>query len=377
MLGHICVDMVQGGIAAVIPFLVIQDGLSYAEATSLVFAANIASAIIQPLFGWIGDRAARPWLMALGVALAGLGMAGIGMLGSYRMIVLAALVSGIGNAMMHPEGGRLAYLVGGDRKAESMSIFSVGGQIGFCIGPVITVAMVTMFGLEGMLAFLVICLPVSLLLLVFNERFSSYGLRDTADAGTSNKRDRWGMFSMVLGACSARSIAFYGMTSFVPLVLISVFAQSEQFSSSIITVFAAVGAVATLASGKVTRSVRTTHLMVGCFAVLALAIMGFTLSGSLTLSIVMVMVAAFGLNLFNPSAVALGQSYLPQHLGMASGLTFGVAVAVGGVASPILGAVGDMVGLTPVMWTLFGIALAGFALSCVLARMAKMRSIED
>ena len=65
----------------------------------------------------MGDKKARPWLMSVGVALAGLGIALVGVLQSYWLVVLAAMVSGVGNAMLHPEGARLAYLAGGDDKA--------------------------------------------------------------------------------------------------------------------------------------------------------------------------------------------------------------------------------------------------------------------
>ena len=80
--GHICVDAAQGGLASVLPFLVIQSGFSYTEITALVLASNIASAVIQPLFGLMGDKKARPWLMSVGVALAGLGIALVGVLQS-------------------------------------------------------------------------------------------------------------------------------------------------------------------------------------------------------------------------------------------------------------------------------------------------------
>lgn len=113
MLGHLCTDINQGALSAVLPFLVASNGYSYTAATMLIFASNVASAVIQPLFGWMGDRKARPWFMALGTFLAGLGMCGIGFLTDYRLVVASAMVSGIGVAMFHPEGGRVANLAGG------------------------------------------------------------------------------------------------------------------------------------------------------------------------------------------------------------------------------------------------------------------------
>lgn len=371
--GHICVDAAQGGLAAVLPYLVLDGGLSYAAATFLVLASNIASAVIQPLFGWLGDRRARPWLMALGVALAGGGLAAIGLLKTYWLIVLAALVSGIGNAMLHPEGGRLANLVGGSDKAVSMSVFSVGGQVGFCLGPIIAVGAIQLFGLAGTLVFLVFCLPYAALLLAFNRRFLSFGLREQAAEGAQEARDRWGAFSVVLGALSMRSIVFYGVTSFVPLFMIANFAVDQSFASALITVFSLAGAAATAASGVVSHRIKIPTLMMGGFALIVAALLAFVFGNNVALCIVALMLIAVGTNIFNPPAVALSQSYLPAHLGMASGLSFGVAVAVGGIVSPLLGTVGDAIGLTPVLLLLMAFALVGLGFSVATAVIERRR----
>ena len=69
----------------------------------------------------------------------------------------------------------------------------------------------------------------------------------------------------------------------------------------------------------------------------------------------------------------MSQSYLPAHLGMASGLSFGVAVAVGGVVSPLLGMVGDAAGLTPVLLLLVAFAAVGLACSLATMRIERRR----
>ena len=331
--GHICVDAAQGGLASVLPFLVIQSGFSYTEITALVLASNIASAVIQPLFGLMGDKKARPWLMSVGVALAGLGIALVGVLQSYWLVVLAAMVSGVGNAMLHPEGARLAYLA------------------------------VTAFGLSGTLVYLVLCLPYALVLLALSKRFLAFGVRGGGSLAGRGKRDRWGAFGVVLGALSVRSIVFYGVTSFFPLYLVTTFNAAEDSASLLITEFSIFGAVATASAGFASHRVPTPRLMVGCFVLMVASLALFLLSGSVWLCVAAVMVLAMCLNLFNPPAVALAQEYLPEHLGTASGLTFGVAVAVGGIASPMLGALGDSAGLASAIWVLVVLAVVGLALS--------------
>lgn len=160
-----------------------------------------------------------------------------------------------------------------------------------------------------------------------------------------------------------RSIVFYGVTSFFPLYLVATFGASEDSASLLITVFPICGACATALSGFVVRRIETPKLMVACFALMAAALIVFVLSDNVWLCVVAVMVLALCVNMFNPPAIALGQSYLPAHLGMASGLSFGVAVAVGGIASSLLGVLGDAAGLVPVIWILVLCVIIGLVCS--------------
>lgn len=47
---------------------------------------------------------------------------------------------------------------------------------------------------------------------------------------------------------------------------------------------------------------------------------------------------------YSPSIV-LGQNYLPNRVGFSSGVTLGVAVAIGGGAAPIIGRIADLHGI--------------------------------
>ena len=201
------------------------------------------------------------------------------------------------------------------------------------------------------------------MLLALSKRFLAFGVRGAGSLAGRDKRDRWGAFGVVLGALSVRSIVFYGVTSFFPLYLVTTFNEAEDSASLLITVFSIFGAVATASAGFMSHRVPTPRLMVGCFVLMVASLASFLLSGSVWLCVAAVMVLAMCLNLFNPPAVALAQEYLPEHLGTASGLTFGVAVAVGGIASPMLGALGDSAGLASTIWVLVALAAAGLAFS--------------
>src|SRR5436190_13559410 len=149
--GHLFTDIAQGSIPALLPFLIARDHLSYAAASALVLAATVSSSVVQPLFGHVSDRLSLPWLMPLGPALGGLGVALAGIAPSYGLTFAAIVLSGLGVAAFHPEGSRFANYVSGTRRASGMSLFSVGGNIGFALGPVLVTPLMLVFGLHGTL----------------------------------------------------------------------------------------------------------------------------------------------------------------------------------------------------------------------------------
>ena len=112
---------------------------------------TVGSSIIQPAFGAVSDRLSLSWLMPVGVALAALGVGFAGVAPSFELTALAVGIGGLGIAAFHPEGARYANYASGDRRGTGMSLFSVGGNIGFALGPILITPAVLIFGLSGTL----------------------------------------------------------------------------------------------------------------------------------------------------------------------------------------------------------------------------------
>ena len=115
--GHLCVDLCQGAVPALLPFLAAERGYSYAALGALVLFSTIGSSIVQPLFGLLSDRIATPWLMPAGLVLAGVGIALAGPAPTYALTALAVAVSGLGVAVFHPEGAKFAGLASASDRA--------------------------------------------------------------------------------------------------------------------------------------------------------------------------------------------------------------------------------------------------------------------
>ena len=164
--GHLSVDLVQGAVPPLLPFLVRERGYSYAAAGSLLLFSSLGSSLLQPLLGAIADRVRASWLMPAGPALAAVGIGLVATTDSYLATGAALGVASIGVAMYHPEAVRFADYVSraSGRRGAGMSMFAVGGISGWALGPAIVTPAVLIFGLPGIALVAIIPLVAALLL---------------------------------------------------------------------------------------------------------------------------------------------------------------------------------------------------------------------
>jgi FSR family fosmidomycin resistance protein-like MFS transporter len=369
--GHICTDISQGALPAMLPFLVLYHGMSYAAAASLVLASSIISSVVQPLFGWLGDRLDRPWFMSVGILLAACGIALIGFVDEYWLMFAAASVCGIGVALFHPEGGKLANIVAGSEKGAGVANFSVGGNIGFAIGPVMVAFALTTFGMHGTVLFLVPAVVMAALLLSQTRAYASFGEQELARrqaVGLDGQRDDWAGFVKLSSVNFLRSIAGTGLMVFVPLYWVAVLGQSQEIGALMLTFYAAAGALAIFVGGRVGDRVGFKRMIVASFCAAVPLLVLFLLTSSLAVATVLIILVSLSLSVAHSPIVALGQSYLPNRLGLASGISLGVVVSVGGMASPLIGMVGDSFGLKASLVVICAVAALAAVCSLLVLR---------
>ncbi len=249
--GHACVDLCQGAIPALLPALIVAQHLSYAAAAGLVFAANAASSVIQPLFGHFADRLNIPWLMPVGVLIAGSGLALTSVAPGYWFMALCMCISGIGIAAFHPEAARVTHYIAGSRKATGMSMFSVGGNIGFALGPLVMTALLVIAGLRGTPAIMAPLAVTAFLLFLRSSRMTV--VRDETmlqSKSEGSRSDAWGPFLRLTTALMCRSMVFYGLNTFLPLYWIAVLHRSQEEGGIALSVLLLVGLAGTLLGGR-------------------------------------------------------------------------------------------------------------------------------
>ncbi len=342
--GHLFTDVGQGSIPALLPFLIARDHLNYASASALVLAATISSSVIQPLFGHLSDRRSLPWLMVLGPLVGGIGVGLIGIAPSYGLTFAAVLLSGLGVAAFHPEGSRFANYVSGARRSSGMSLFSVGGNIGFALGPAIITPAVLALGLHGTLLVIV---PTSLMAIVLAHelpRLKTFRRHPARRAGQELPPAAWRPFTLLGVVIALRSLVYFGMVTFLPLYFIRVLHTGRGVGGAALTVMLIGGAAGTLAGGPLADRFGRKRVLVCSMGSLPLLIGALLVSGP-TLAIVFaaltgaVTIATFAVT------IVMGQEMLPGRIGVASGVTIGLSIGLGGVGAPLLGLFADTHGL--------------------------------
>ena len=345
-LAHAATDINQGAIPVLLPFFIAQHNLTYAAAAVIVFTTTLVSTITQPVFGIVADRLSRPWLMPFGVLLAGVGLSCVGLAPSYETGLIAVALSGIGVAAFHPEGARLANRFAGDKKATIMSIFATGGQLGFAIGPLIASFALIRWGIKGTAFLAVPAIGVTLLIALILPGLWRY---HSVDGGKAVKKsqgeDAWAGFLCLSILVLFRSVIFYGINTFLPLFWINVLQQSKTAGASALTVFFASAVIGNLIGGRVADHVGFRRAILTEFALVTVLLPIFAYTSNPLWA--MFLLIPIGL-MFSASVgplVVLGQSYLPNRIGLASGVTLGLAFSFGGITTPVFGWIGDRHGL--------------------------------
>lgn len=366
--GHLFTDVAQGAVPALLPFLITRDHLSYAAASALVLAATISSSVIQPLFGHLSDRLSLPWLMPLGPALGGLGIALVGVSPSYGLTFAAVLLSGVGVAAFHPEGSRFANYVSGARRASGMSLFSVGGNVGFALGPVLLTPALLAFGLHGTLFVLAPTWLMAGVLAYELPRLRSFRSDVVGGRVTrSDEHEAWRPFTILALVIAVRSFIYFGLITFIPLYYIHVLHAGKAVGGAALSAMLIGGAAGTLVGGPLADRFGRRAVLVGSMAAIPALVIGLIFSGQVLGVLFATLVGAATIATFAVTIV-LGQEYLPGRLGVSAGVTIGLSIGLGGVGAPLLGLLADAHGLRAVFEAVAALPLLGLALTLLLPR---------
>jgi len=347
-LGHLIVDLGQGVLPILMPLLVQSLHLSYFQVGTTVLAFTFSSAIIQPVFGVLSDRYSMPWLMPVGLFLSGFGLALTGMVHSYELLLLAVLLSGIGVAGYHPEGSKLAHFVSEDSKAgSSMAIFSVGGNIGFGLGPMLAMVLLSFNGLSSIQSVMIPGVLSALIFIFLLPKFKrilaeNLPKQKKGIVQTASSNGRIGSIILLMLYVTIRSWIHSGLVFFIPFYFSEFKGIAEP--EYLVSTFLIAGAVGTVLGGSYADRFGGRNGLLTSMVICLFTVYPFLHFNGTWIPVLAFVVGASLISTFSVTVV-FGQRLLPHNIGLVSGLVLGFAVGMGSIGVTLLGVIADRFGL--------------------------------
>ena len=351
-IAHSLNDLLQSVITAVYPMLKADLHLDFAQIGLITLVYQISASIFQPVVGYAFDR--RPFVNSLpmGMVATSVGLTLFAFSDSLAGILSAVFLVGIGSATLHPEASRITSLAGRARRGFAQSIFQVGGNFGGSIGPLLVALIVAPHGRRYILWFLVFSAIAFAAMRPIVKWYRGY----LADVSTHpehhtrslqiplSKRRTAFVICVIMILIFSKYVYMASLSSYYTFYLIQKFGISVKMSQIFLFIFVVSTAAGTLVGGPIGD--RYGRKLVIWVSILGTAPFSLLLPHvSLPLTAVLSFCAGFMLSSAFPAILLYAQELLPTRLGMISGLFFGFAFGVGGIASAVLGNFADTYGI--------------------------------
>lgn len=335
---HGASDFYSGMVPLLIFTIVSAHRLSPLYQGAIGFLWYLTSSVVQPLFGAYSDRAGRWWFLPVSVGLTASAVCFIGLSPGIAVLAVLVIVGGLGSAVMHPEAGKYAALLSGERKSGGISIFQIGGAIGYSFGPVVIARLLQSYGAGGSVWMLLpglACVGVLFVLMRgidVHARDAQAKHRAALSAGEGV--DRTGVGLLVAGTALKYLVGAAFMT-YLPNLIVSRGGSIAQ-AGVVVTLFLAVGVIGLYAGGWLGDRFGALPIAVASLFLTAPVLYAFFAFGGVA-GTGALLLAGVLMNVQSAPSVAIVQRMLPRNLGMALGLMNGVAFGLGSALVTLVG----------------------------------------
>jgi len=355
-LSHLLNDTIQALLPSIYPLLKESYGLSFTQIGFITFTFQVVASLLQPVVGGYTDRRPMPYSLATGMAVTLVGLVLLSRAESYPVILIAAVLVGVGSSIFHPEASRIAHLAAGRRRGLAQSLFQVGGNFGSSLGPLAAALIIVPHGQRSILWFTVAA-AAGIYILGRVGRWYQAHLDERRTQSRSVPHPAWQPSRRQVVASLAILIAlifskyFYlvSLTNYYTFYLIDRFGVSVQGAQFYLFVFLFAVAAGTILGGPLgdrfgRKYVIWFSILGAAPFALILPHVGLATTVALSAVIGVVLASAFS------AILVYAQELVPGKVGLVAGLFFGVAFGVSGIASATLGRLADHVGIGQVFY---------------------------
>lgn len=352
---HCLNDLLQSVITAVYPLFKDDLSLSFAQIGLITLVYQLSASVFQPVTGLLFDRHPVAWSLPAGMGFTLVGMLSLAFASTLQWVLCSVFLIGIGSSVLHPEASRITSLASGGRRGLAQSLFQVGGNLGGSLGPLLVALVVAPYGRRRIALFVVLALLALVVMRPIGRWYKNYlslakGRRAQA-GGAVEMPLSLGMTLFSIGILMVLIFSKYiymaSLNSYYTFYLIHKFGVTVQLSQLLLFVFLVATALGTLLGGPIGDRVGRKYVIwasilgAAPFSLL-MPHVGLAWTVVLSFCVGLVLSSAF------PAILLYAQELLPYKLGLISGLFFGFAFGVAGIASAVLGDMADRYGIEAV-----------------------------
>ena len=354
---HCLNDTLQSVISAVYPLFKEDLGLSFAQIGLITLVYQSAASVCQPLTGLFFDKWPSAWSLPTGMSFTLVGLLSLAFANTLPLVLCSVALVGIGSSVFHPEASRLTSLASGGKRGLAQSLFQVGGNLGGSLGPLLAAVFVAPYGRRHIALFTILAFTAIMVMIPVGHWDKSFLLRLRKAEGETLKTSVCRPLPMgktvfsiaiLLILIFSKYIYMASLNSYYTFYLIHKFGVSVQASQLYLFVFLIATAIGTLLGGPIGDRVGRKYVIWA--SILGAAPFTLIMPHVENLYLTTVLSFCVGLTLSSafPAILVYAQELLPYKLGLISGLFFGFAFGVAGIASAVLGNMADRYGIEAV-----------------------------
>jgi FSR family fosmidomycin resistance protein-like MFS transporter len=313
---------------------------------------QLAASVFQPFIGYYFDRKPAAWSLPAGMTFTLTGIISLAFASDIYFVYLSVLLIGTGSSVLHPEAAKITSFASGGRRGLAQSFFQVGGNLGSSLGPLLIAIFVSPYGRQYIAGFSLLAV-LAIIIMIPVCRWYIRTLRTFFEkklAGTINKQTPFPFkitvlsIGILLVLIFSKYIYVSSLVSYYTFYLIEKFDVSIQTSQLFLFVFSIATAAGTLIGG--TLSDRIGRKYVIWFSILGASPFALLMPhADLFWTVILSFCVGLILSSAFPAILVYAQELLPGRVGLMSGLFYGFAFGVAGMASAVLGRLADIYGL--------------------------------
>ncbi|MBS6268011.1 MAG: MFS transporter [Tannerella sp.] len=351
-LSHLLNDTLQSVITAVYPLLKESMALSFVQIGFITLVYQISASVFQPLVGFYLDKKPNPWFLPIGMSFTLIGLVVLAFSGTLHQVLFSVFLVGIGSSILHPEASRLTSLASGGKRGLAQSVFQVGGNMGSSLGPLLAALCIAPYGQRNIVFFALLALCAIIVMLPICRwykrklkalRLNKDGMKTEVVSPLPRKKTIFSL-SVLLILIFSKYVYLASITSYYTFFLIEKFDVTVRDSQFFLFAFLFASALGILLGGPVGDKVGRKYVIWASIlgaAPFSLIMPHANLLWTCILSILIGLILSSAFS----AILVYAQELLPSKLGLISGLFFGLAFGIAGIASAVLGGLADKFGI--------------------------------